>query len=70
MATDLGGGRYVALVTETGLEDASAIAARVAESFPDGVAIGLACFPADGDNLEAVKQVAERRAHSNWRLAV
>jgi len=41
-----------------------------AERFPDGVAIGLACFPADGDNLEAIKQVAERRAHSNWRLAV
>lgn len=70
IATHLGGGRYAALVTETDLEDASAVAARIAESFPDDVAIGLACFPADGDNLEAIKQVAERRAHSKWRLAV
>jgi GGDEF domain-containing protein len=70
MASHLGGGRYLALLTETGLEDASAIAARTAQQFPADVAIGLGCFPEDGNTLEEVQKVAERRAHSNWRLAV
>lgn len=34
LATHLGGGRYLALVTETGLEDAFVVAARIAERFP------------------------------------
>ena len=70
MASHLGGGRYVALLTETGMEDASAIAARTAEHFPETVAIGLGCFPEDGASLEEVQKLAERRAHTNWRLAV
>jgi GGDEF domain-containing protein len=70
MASHLGGGRYLALLTETGLEDASAIAARTAEKFPETVAIGLGCFPEDGNSLEEVQKVAERRSHSNWHLAV
>lgn len=70
LASHLGGGRYLALLTETPVDDAAAIAARIAERFPDDVAIGLASFPDDGDTLDSVKQVAERRAHSKWRLAV
>jgi GGDEF domain-containing protein len=70
MASHLGGGRYVALLTETGLEDASAIAARIAGHFPKGVAIGLGCFPEDGNSLDDVQTVAERRAHGNWHLAI
>ena len=70
LATHLGGGRYAALVTETGLEDASAIAARLAESFPEDVAIGLASFPEDGEDLKSIEDVAERRSHGKWRLAV
>jgi GGDEF domain-containing protein len=70
MASHLGGGRYLALLTETVLDDASAIAARIAERFPQSVSIGLGCFPEDGDSLEAVQKVAERRSHPNWRLAV
>jgi diguanylate cyclase (GGDEF)-like protein len=70
MASHLGGGRYVALLTETPLDDAAAIAARLAESFPDTIAIGLGHFPDDGDNLVAVQTVAQRRAHGNWALAI
>ena len=70
LASHLGAGRYLALLTETGLEDASAIAARIAEQFPQGVAIGLGCFPEDGNSLKEVQKVAERRSHTNWRLAV
>jgi GGDEF domain-containing protein len=70
MASHLGGGRYLALLTETGLDDASAIAARTAEKFPETVAIGLGCFPDDGETLDDVHKVAERRSHSNWHLAV
>ena len=70
LASHLGGGRYIALLTETELEDASAIAARIAERFPDTVNIGLGCFPEDGSKLEDVQKVAERRAHGNWRLAI
>jgi GGDEF domain-containing protein len=70
LATHLGAGRYLAMLTETVLDDAAAIAARVAENFPQDVAIGLACFPDDGATLEEVQKVAERRAHSNWALAI
>jgi GGDEF domain-containing protein len=70
LASHLGGGRYLALLTETVLEDASAIAARIAERFPEDVEIGLGCFPEDGSTLEDVQRAAERRAHGNWRLAV
>jgi GGDEF domain-containing protein len=70
LATHLGAGRYLAMLTETPLDDAAAIAARIAENFPQNVAIGLGGFPDDGASLEAVQQVAERRAHSNWALAV
>lgn len=70
MASHLGGGRYVALLTETEMDDASALAARTAERFPEKVAIGLGCFPEDGSTLEEVQKVAERRSHGNWHLAV
>ena len=70
MASHLGGGRYLAMLTETILDDASAIAARLAQSFPEDVRIGLGCFPEDGNTLDDVLKVAERRAHGNWRLAV
>lgn len=70
LASHLGAGRYVALLTETELEDAAALAARLAERFPKTVAIGLGCFPKDGANLEDVQKVAGRRAHCNWSLAV
>ncbi len=70
LASHHGGGRYLALLTETPIAEASAIATRIAEQFPDVVAIGLASFPDDGDSLDSIKQIAERRSHSNWRLAV
>lgn len=70
LASHLGGGFYVALLTETAMEDASGIAARTAERFQADVAIGLGCFPGDGDTLAEVQKVAERRSHCNWRLAV
>jgi GGDEF domain-containing protein len=70
LASHLGGGRYLALLTETVLEDAAAIAARLAERFPGNVEIGIGCFPEDGGKLEDVQKVAERRAHGNWHLAV
>jgi diguanylate cyclase (GGDEF)-like protein len=70
LATHLGGGRYVALLTETPLDHAAAIAARLAERFPKTIAIGLGCFPEDGNKLKDVQKVAERRSHTNWALAV
>jgi GGDEF domain-containing protein len=70
LASHLGGGRYLALLTETLLEEAAALAARLAARFPENIEIGLGCFPEDGGKLEDVQKVAERRAHGNWRLAV
>jgi GGDEF domain-containing protein len=70
MATHLGAGRYLALLTETPLTDAAAIAARLAESFPKNIAIGLGFCPDDGTSLEEVQTVAQRRAHGNWALAI
>lgn len=69
LATHLGAGCYLALLTETPLTDAAAIAARLAQSFPQNIAIGLGC-PDDGASLEEVQKVAERRAHGNWSLAI
>jgi len=70
LASHLGGGRYLALLTETLLEEAAALAARLAARFPENLEIGLGCFPEDGSRMEDVQHVAERRAHGNWRLAV
>ena len=70
LASHLGGGRYLAMLTETPMADAAAIAARLAERFPANLEIGLGCFPEDGNKLEDVQKIAERRAHGNWRLAV
>jgi len=70
LASHLGGGLYLALLTETLLEEAAALAARLAARFPENLDIGLGCFPEDGSSLENVQKVAERRAHGNWRLAV
>jgi GGDEF domain-containing protein len=69
LASHLGGGRYLALLTETLLEEAASLAARLAGRFPE-VEIGLGCFPEDGSKLEDVQKVAERRAHGKWSLAV
>jgi len=70
LASHLGDGRFLALLTETALADGAALAARMAERFPKALAIGLGCFPEDGAKLDEVEKAAERRAHGNWALAV
>jgi GGDEF domain-containing protein len=70
LASHLGDGRYLVLLTETELADGAAIAARLAERFPQAIAVGLGCCPEDGGKLEDVQKAAERRAHGNWALAV
>ena len=70
LASHLGDGRFIVLLTETALAEGAAIAARMAERFPKALAIGLGCFPEDGAKLDEVKKAAERRAHGNWALVV
>ncbi len=70
LASHLGDGRYIVMLTETALADGAALAARMAERFPRTLAIGLGCCPEDGAKLDEVKKAAERRAHGNWALAV
>jgi GGDEF domain-containing protein len=70
LASHLGDGRFVVLLTETTLEDSAAIAARLSERFPGALAVGLGSCPEDGASLDEVKKAAERRAHGNWALAI
>jgi hypothetical protein len=70
IASHLGDGRYLVILTETELGDGAATAARMAERFSGSLAIGLGCFPEDGATLDEVKDAAQRRAHGNWALAV
>jgi GGDEF domain-containing protein len=70
LASHLGDGRFIVILTETGLEEAAAIAGRLAKRFPEIVEIGLGSFPEDAATLEGIKQAAERRSHRNWALAV
>jgi GGDEF domain-containing protein len=70
LASHLGDGRFLVLLTETSLEEAAAIAGRIAERFPDALDIGLGSFPEDGASLQDVQEAAERRSHGNWALAV
>ena len=70
LVSHLGGGRYIALLTDTNMDDAASIAARLASSFPGEVAIGLAAYPEDGESFENLHAVAERRAHDRWSLAI
>jgi GGDEF domain-containing protein len=72
-ATDLtchlGDGRFVVILTETTLDEAGAMAARIAHHFPNVLIMGVACSPDDGSSLDEVKSAAEGRAHGNWELA-
>ena len=70
LVSHLGGGRYVALLTDTTQDEAASTAARLASSFPGEVAIGLASCPDDGESFDALRATAERRAHDRWSLAV
>jgi hypothetical protein len=69
LTSHLGDGRFVVVLTETTLEEAGSMAARVAEHFPKVLQMGIACFPDDGSSLDEVKSAAEKRAHGNWDLA-
>lgn len=70
LASHLGDGCFLALLTESSLDDAGATATRLAERFADAVEIGLSAYPDDGTSLDDLRTYALRRAHGNWALAV
>jgi GGDEF domain-containing protein len=70
LATHLGDGRFLAVLTETGVDVASAIAGRMTERFPKMLAIGLGSWPEDGLSLRDLQKTTQLRAHGNWALAV
>ena len=70
LASHLGDGRYLAVLTETGHEVASSIAARAIERFPDMLAIGVGSWPEDGASLRELQKTTQLRAQGNWVLAV
>jgi GGDEF domain-containing protein len=69
LATHLGDGRFLTVHTETAMGDAASVAIRIAERFPNAVAVGLADYPGDGATLDDLQNLAQQRAHGNWALA-
>jgi GGDEF domain-containing protein len=69
LASHLGDGRYMALLTETNASDADAIVSRLSGRFPHALAIGVGCYPQDGKSLDEVQKAAELRARGHWALS-